>query len=153
PPVAPLAADQKTIVGYLSAGEANPDYPYFEDLRSQGILVRSSKTWPGNKYIDLRDRRWRARVYGELIPEILRHGFHGVFLDTLVSSLFLEESAPREFKGMTAAATELVLEIRRRYPKIVIVMNRAYKLLPFLDGKLDIAFGESVYSTYDFERK
>src|SRR5262249_4350517 len=57
------------------------------------------------------------------------------------------------FRGMADAASDLLFEIRRQHPDAVIVLNRAYKLLPRVDRMIDIAFGESVYATYDFDRK
>ncbi|MGH9718827.1 MAG: endo alpha-1,4 polygalactosaminidase, partial [Bryobacteraceae bacterium] len=47
----------------------------------------------------------------------------------------------------------LVRTIRRRFPRITIVLNRAYSLLERVDGDVDVALGESVYATFDFAEK
>jgi uncharacterized protein (TIGR01370 family) len=152
PPLVPLRRNGTTAIGYLSLGEASPDYSYFKRLESAGLLVRPSPTWQGNQFIDLRDRRWRAMVCDELVPWVLQQGFDGVFLDTVDSALSLEETGT-DFRGMSSAAAELILEIRRRHPAISIVLNRGYKLLPAVDQALSAAMGESVFATYDFARK
>jgi uncharacterized protein (TIGR01370 family) len=153
PPIASSRRPGAKVAGYLSLGEASPDYAYFGELQRQGLLARPSATWAGNYYVDLRDRRWRARVCEELIPWILRKGFDGVFLDTLDSALALEESDPAGFSGMAAAAVDLIAEIRRRNPAAVVMLNRAYKLLPAVEAYVDVAVAESVYRTFDFAGK
>ena len=153
PPISPLLRSERKVAGYLSIGEASPDYEYFGELQRQGLLVRPSPTWVGNYYIDIRDPRWKARVCDELVPWVLSKGFDGIFLDTVDSALALEESAPARFSGMADAAVDLVGEIRRRYPHAVLMLNRAYKLLPAVERHLDVVVAESVCHTFDFARK
>jgi uncharacterized protein (TIGR01370 family) len=153
PPITTLVGQGRKIVGYLSLGEASPDYEYFSELQSDGLLIQPSSTWPGNQYIDVRDWRWRRRVCDQLVPWVLGQGFDGVFLDTLDSPLAIEESNPGRYAGMAAAAAALVEEIRRSYPGITIMLNRSYKLLPAVEQYIDVIVAESVYATYDFDRR
>ncbi len=153
PVLAPLSKAGKKLVGYLSLGEAAEDYSYYGELRSQGLLLRPSPTWKGNQYIDIRDSRWLNRLCEELIPKILEKGFHGLFLDTLDGPLYLEQTNAETYRGMAASAAEIIRTIRRLFPKITIVMNRAYGLLEHVGAEIDAVMGESVFSTYDFEQK
>lgn len=153
PPISGLQEPSRKVVGYLSLGEASPDYEYFGELRRQGLLVRPSATWAGNYYIDIRDARWQTRVCDDLIPSILGKGFDGIFFDTLDSALALEESDPIRFSGMAQAAATLVAEIRRRNPRSFLALNRAYQLLPVVEAHLDVIVAESVYHTFDFATK
>lgn len=153
PPVSSLSGQDRKIVGYLSLGEASPDYEYFSELESAGLLVRPSSTWLGNQYIDIRDSRWRRRVCDRLVPWVLEQGFDGVFFDTLDSPLAIEESEPGRYAGMAEAAAALIREIRQSFPGIILMLNRSYKLLPLVEAHIDVAVAESVYSTYDFDRK
>lgn len=149
----PLSARPRPIyLGYLSLGEVDPFRPYFEAVEREGLLAGVNDRW-GSHFVDLRDPRWSARVLDELLPALLDRGFDGVLLDTLDSSLYLEEQEPIRFKGMQDAAVRLVRQIRTRYPGLRIAMNRAYALLPRIDGELDYLLAESVYGGYDFERK
>ncbi len=153
PPLAPLAAQGKVVLGYLSVGEVASYRPYYAAVRAQGILLGENSNWKGSFSVDVRDSRWARRVLDELIPQILQRGFAGVFLDTLDNPAHLERMNPRSNRGMSAAAAALVTAIRGRYPHIKIMLNRAYDLLPSVDGHIDYVLGESVYADYDFETK
>ena len=153
PALRPLSKAGKRLVGYLSLGEAAGDYSYYGELQSQGLLLRPSPAWKGNQYIDIRDSRWLSRLCGDLIPKILGKGFHGLFLDTLDGPLYLEQTNPEAYRGMAASAAEIIRAIRRLFPKITIVMNRAYALLEQVETEIDAVMGESVFATYDFEQK
>ena len=54
---------------------------------------------------------------------------------------------------MVAAAAGLVKALRQSFPSITVMMNRGYALLPEVASHINIALGESVYGTYDFEGK
>jgi len=153
PPLAPVAAQGAQILGYISVGEASPDYPYFGQLESEGLLLRSNPNWPGNRVIDLRDPRWSRRLCEEVIPAVRKRGFHGIFLDTLDSALHMEEQAPMQYSGMAAAARSLIRTIRRANPGMPIALNRGYSVLASVAGDIDIALAESVYTTYDFQTR
>jgi uncharacterized protein (TIGR01370 family) len=153
PPLEPLLKAGRHIAGYLSVGEASPDYTYFAALQAEGLLVRPSPTWQGNYYIDIRQPQWKTRLFNEIIPGIVAAGFDGLFLDTLDSPLHLEETEPAVYKGMAAATVDLIHAMRAAYPHIKIIMNRAYRLLSPVSASIDVVVGESVFTTYDFAQK
>jgi polysaccharide biosynthesis protein PelA len=153
PPLGPLAADGKTLLGYISLGEIEQQRPEFQAVKAEGILAGENPQWPGTYYVDLRDQRWQRRVIEEMTPSILVHGFQGIFLDTLDSAVELENRYPDKYRGMTTAAAGLVKALRAAFPSIPIMMNRGYGLLPEVAPFVDILLGESVYSTYDSGRK
>jgi uncharacterized protein (TIGR01370 family) len=153
PPLAQLATRGRILLGYLSLGEIADGRAYFQEVKQQGILAGENPNWPGSYYVDVRDQRWRRRVIEQLVPGILARGFQGVFLDTLDNPVELERRDPKTYRGMAAAATNLIKALRQSFPSITIMMNRGYGLLPEVGGYIDIVLGESVYSTYDFERK
>lgn len=153
PPLAPLRRRDKKLLGYLSIGEVHEGRPYFEAIRSQGLLVTRNESWAGAHMVDVRDARWRDRVVHALVPQVLRAGFTGVFLDTADSPIHLEREQPTTYAGMTAATAELVLAIRRSFPDIAIMLNRGYEILEQVGGAIDMALGESVYADYDAETR
>ena len=153
PPLQPLSAQGKTLLGYISLGEVEKHRPWFKTVRQWGILKDENPDWKGSYYVDVRDPRWSSLVVEELVPMILKRGFHGIFLDTLDNPVHLEDTQPQKNKGMTEAAAQLVRAIRRHFPDIPIMMNRAYQLLPKVESDIDIELGESVYADYDFGRK
>jgi len=153
PPLKPVQAAGATVLAYLSLGEVEQHRTWFPDMKETGILLGENRNWPGSHYLDLRDPRWPGAVIGKLVPALLAQGFQGVFLDTLDDPVELERRDPEKCRGMAAAAAALVKGIRRAFPSVTLMMNRGYGLLPEVAGHIDIALGESVYGTYDFDRK
>lgn len=143
----------KSVLGYLSLGEVEKNRPWFTAVSQQGLLLQENRNWKGSYMIDVRDSRWTTRVIEKLIPEMLRRGFQGVFLDTLDNAAELERIDKNKYRGMTAAAASLVRTIRRHYPQIKIMMNRAYDILPEVGQYIDMELGESVYTDYNFAAK
>ncbi|MEZ5354036.1 MAG: endo alpha-1,4 polygalactosaminidase [Bryobacteraceae bacterium] len=153
PPLEPLRAEGKTLLGYLSIGEVEKTRPYFAAARREGLLVEENPDWKGSYRVDMRNRRWRWRVVNQIVPALLRMGFHGVFLDTADVAGYLEEKDPKRFAGMRKAAVDLVREIRKRHPAAKVMMNRGFDLLPELAGELDAVLAESTRARYDFGGK
>ena len=153
PPIRPLLEQKKTVIGYISLGEVESYRDYYKAVEKEGILYEKNPNWPDSRFIDVRDRRWTKRVIEELIPRLLHKGFQGIFIDTLDNPAELERRDPVKFKGMTAGAANLVKAIRRHYPRIYIMLNRAYEILPAVDGQIDAVLGESVFTEIDFEKK
>lgn len=153
PPLEPLSARGKTVLGYLSLGEVSDHQAHYHATEESGILVAENPNWPGSYLVDLRSRLWKDRVVGELVPSVLAQGFDGVFLDTLDNASYLEARDPVRFEGMTDAAAELVHTIRRDHPDVILMMNRAYEILPVVEEYIDIVLGESVRTRYDFAAK
>lgn len=153
PPLPPLSDRGKELLGYISLGEVEKYRPYYESVRADGIVLQENKYWKGSYFVDVRDDRWVSRVIEELVPGVLRKGFDGLFFDTLDNPPHLERVDPKAFKGMTAASARLVRTIRRHYPHIKIMLNRAYELLPHVADAIDYELGESVFADYDFDNK
>lgn len=153
PALRPLAEAGTTLLGYLSLGEIEQHRAWFGKVGQMGILLGKNPNWPGSYYVDLRDPRWADIVVRQLVPTLLAQGFQGVFLDTLDDPVELERRDPERCGGMAAAAIQLVKDLRREFPSIIIMMNRGYALLPEVGGHIDVALGESVYGTYDCERR
>lgn len=153
PPIRALLEQRKTVIGYISLGEAENYRDYYKEVEKEGILLDRNPNWPDSRYVDVRDPRWTRRVIEDLIPRLLHQGFQGIFIDTFDNPPELERRDPERFKGMTAAAANLVKAIRRHYPRIYIMLNRAYGILPAVEGQIDAVLGESVFTEIDFENK
>lgn len=153
PPLRPLADRGKVLLGYLSLGEVSDKHPYYSKVQSFNILLKENPHWQGSYMVDIRKPEWPKFVLEEMIPNILRMGFEGLFLDTLESPIDLERTSPQNYIGMRQAALELVQAIRLHYPKILIMQNRAYSILEETSPYIDMVLGESVYTTYNFEKK
>jgi len=153
PPLEPLVDRGKKVVGYLSLGEVNEVRPYFAEVKAENLFRGENENWKGSFFVDLRDPRWTKRVVEDLVPDILRRGFQGIFIDTLDNPGHLERLDPKANAGMVEAAARLVRTLRRNFPRMIIVLNRGYDLLPLVERDIDMVLGESVYADYDFAAK
>jgi polysaccharide biosynthesis protein PelA len=148
-----LRGRERELLGYLSLGEVESHRSYFEAAQAEGLLLRENPGWHGSFYVDFRNPHWRRRVTEQLVPGILASGFNGIFLDTLDDAGELEHTNPQKYRGMIAAAVELVRGLRQAFPQIHIMVNRGYDVLPQIAPFIDIILGESVYTSYDVEHK
>jgi polysaccharide biosynthesis protein PelA len=138
-----IAASGARVCGYLSLGEIRTSDPLFGGL-DQSVLLEPNPDWPGARRVDIRNPAWRSFVLEIAIPSITSAGFSGLMFDTLDTSAYLESIDPVRYRGMRAAAIELVGAIRERCPNMMLIMNRGYDLLPELAPKIDALIVESL---------
>lgn len=135
-------------LAYASLGEVDADGAYWSLVKGQPFVLRKNSNW-NSYFVDIRDARWREVVLDRIIPDIVAKGYDGVFLDTLDSSVHLEDTDPKAFSGMTRAAVSLVHEIKSRFPNLRLCLNRAVPVLAQSAPDLDYALLEGLYSDYD----
>jgi polysaccharide biosynthesis protein PelA len=143
----------KMLFGYISLGEISSSRKYFREIEAEGLLLGENPRWPGSRLIDIRKEGWIRYVLDKLIPEIITQGFQGIFIDTLDNPIYLEQQDPETFAGMKKAAAQLVHLIRIYFPNVQIMLNRAYELLPEVGNSINIILAESLYTTYNFDKK
>lgn len=145
---AAIARRGARVFGYLSLGEINTGDPSFATLDPAAVLA-ANPAWPEARIVDVRHPAWRALVLDRLVPELVAGGFTGLLLDTLDTPVFLEQHDPAAHRGMRDAAAGLVRAIRARQPRLSLIMNRGYDLLPELARSLDALLAESLITTGD----
>jgi len=153
PPLKPLKKQGKILLGYISLGEVGDYRSWFKTVKDEGILLEENKNWPGSYMVDLRDTRWRERLIKKIIPQVLEKGFDGLHFDTLDDAVYLENKDPKRYAGMVDAAVQTIKEIRKNYPNIPIMLQRAYPILLKVAGDVNFALAEDALTTYDFENK
>jgi uncharacterized protein (TIGR01370 family) len=144
PPLRPLQNRDKTLLGYLSVGEAETYRQDFDKVQSLGVLLGENKDWPGHYVVDIRNPKWTKYLIEEKIPQILFQRFDGIMLDTIESAVTLEMNNPQKYAGMKAAAVQLLRAIRMHYPDIKIMLNRGFDVLPHLADQIDMVLAESI---------
>jgi uncharacterized protein (TIGR01370 family) len=149
PNLGPMLDRSRTILGYLSLTQMSRERSQFQALSAAGVVLDEHPIWRGAHYLDFRRPEWTKAVIEEIVPRILSAGFTGLFLDTLDDAEFLEREDPVKFRGMRAAAIQLVRTIRHHFPAIVLMANRGYAIMPEVAGSIDMLLGESVLSTFD----
>ncbi len=143
PPLAPLKAEGKTVLGYISLGEAETYRSYFGAIKSKHLLLGANKSWKGHFVIDMRKQEWQQVVIDELIPPILAQGFDGIMIDTIDSVIQPEIDHPAQYAGMQGSAVLLIRSIREHYPNIKIMLNRGFEILPQVANDIDMVMAES----------
>lgn len=139
------------LAGYLSLGEIRIDDPSFPLLDPAAVLGANAD-WPGTRRLDIRHPAWRKLVLDRIIPAMIAGGFAGLFLDTLDTPAFLERQDPESRRGMLRAAVDLVRAIRDAFPRLTLLMNRGYELLPHVADSIDAVVAESLVAACDPER-
>jgi polysaccharide biosynthesis protein PelA len=136
------------VCGYLSLGEIKTSDPFFAFM-DRAALLEENPDWPGTRRVDVRHPSWRSLVFDRKIPSIVATGFNGLMLDTLDTAPYLEQVDPVRYHGVRAAAVELVAAIRARWPRMMLIVNRGYALLPDLIDKIDAVIAESLMTSPD----
>ncbi len=152
-PIAPLRGPGSILLGYVSFGEVERSRPYFAALDKAGALNAANPNWPDARLADLRHPAWRAAVLDRLVPAILALGYDGIFIDTMDNAEAMERQDLVANTGMVAAGATLIAAVRARFPKIRIMLNRGYALLPDVAPKIDYLLGEAMASRWNFAAK
>ena len=152
-PIAPLRGPGSILLGYVSFGEVERGRPYFAGLEKAGALRAANPNWPDARLAELRHPAWRAAVLDRLVPAILALGYDGIFIDTMDNAEAMERQDSVANKGMVAAGVSLIAAVRARFPRIRIMLNRGYALLPDVAPKIDYLLGEAMASRWNFATK
>jgi len=147
-PISPVANAGTRVCSYLSLGEIKSSDPFL-DFIDRAALLEENPDWPGTRRVDVRHPSWHSLVLDRRIPSIAAKGFNGLMLDTLDTAPYLEQLDPGRYGGMRAAAIGLVATIRTRWPRMMLIMNRGYALLPDLVDKIDAVMAESLVTSPD----
>lgn len=90
----------------------------------------------GNRMVDLTSSSWRGHLLRHVGELLTRHGYDGVFLDTIGDVEM--KNIPNSLQQVEAA-TEFVEQVRKWFPSSIIVQNNGLEILlrhtaPCLDG-------------------
>ena len=153
PPLRPLMNRDKTLLGYLSIGEAEKYRHDYKRIEEMGALLEENPDWPGHYIVDIRNPQWIKYLIEVKIPEILHKNFDGVMLDTLDSALYLWEKDKEKYAGMDSAAINLLATIRKHYPDITVMLNRGFHVLPEVAPFIDKVLAESIMVNFKTSSK
>lgn len=134
------------VVGYLSLIEIGYwDKPLVEDLNEEDYLRDSNneklKSLSKKNYLgDLSSPHFREVLFKYLDSRILDKGMDGIFFDTL-DWIDYYKNDEEIYDKLTSGYKALLIELREKYPKIIIVQNRSFESYTlfsykFIDGIL-----------------
>ncbi len=145
---APLREKGMKVLVYVSLGEVHADSPYYAEAEKLGLLMRYNENWD-SWVVDVRRPEWREMLLTRIIPDSLAGGYDGLFFDTLDSPIDMQRRDPDTYKGTERSCVELVKEIRRKYPKLLLCQNRGFEIIRRTAPYLDYLLIEGLSSTMD----
>lgn len=133
--------EESQLFAYVTIGETDKGAPY-SGLPQQCIIGRN-KAWEAN-IVDQRNTICRKYYLDKIITPLWKRGYKGIFLDTLDSYRIpiKNEKARADYaKGLE----KLIASIKKRFPKIKIILNRGFELLPKIHKDVYAVAAESLY--------
>jgi len=143
--------DQIILIAYVSLGEAEIYRKYWEKIKNEEWVLGDNPDWKGNFYVDVRSKEWMDIIIDEVIPPIIEQGFKGIFMDTLDTSIMLEDEDPEKYEGVNDAMVELVKGIHEKYPDLYLISNNGFAILGTVSPYLSGALAEDIYTMPDFD--
>jgi len=135
---------------YVSLGEAEGWRASTQALPGEWFLG-TNDAWQ-SRIADFTNPQWGHFILEDRIQKLWRQGFKGIFLDTLDSyQLIIKDPAQR--LQQKNALINLIKTIHRRYPKIEILINRGFDLLPDIYPVIVGVVAESLVQSWDPVRK
>lgn len=144
---------QTLFIGYLSVGEIHNQRSYWPEISQKEFVVEQNPDWEGAWRVDIRSREWQDLLLNRLIPEILKKGYQGVFLDTIDTAIYLEEKEPSKYSGSKKALVQFIKTIHQKFPDIVILPNNGLEILDDVGEVIGGLVVEDLYTRYDFVKK
>ncbi len=156
PPSGSLKPRLPRYLAYLSVGEVDRDGPIARALSrtpegERGVYLSENVFW-GSHVADIRNPAFRKALY-DRVERDRRLGFSGLFLDTLDSPLAYEEQHPRKGAGIRRALVSFVETLHATYPRLLIVGNRGFPILPRLAPSLSGVLFEDFCTRFSEGRK
>ncbi len=138
PDVLPIKNGGAKVLAYIAVAEIAPYRNYYSLFaREPGFFIREN-AW-GSWVVDMRNPKWQAFITDNLIARAKAEGFDGIYLDTFDTALAMQ------LPGTHPRAVELIHRVRERLPKPYLLMvNRAFEVLPQVASDIDIVLAESI---------
>ncbi|MCP5200265.1 MAG: endo alpha-1,4 polygalactosaminidase [Gammaproteobacteria bacterium] len=150
------AAPGRSVVSYLSIGEAEDYRPYWQagwrfdgagrpSAATPDFIVAPNPDWPGNYKVRYWDERWQQLVLADL-DDLLEQEFDGVYLDIVDAFQYFEQDpvsdtwqalrinpeTGRSYReDMVRWVVAIAAHARRRRPGFVVVPQNGSALLAF----------------------
>ena len=128
-------------IAYLNVGEVETYRAYFS-LVDTSIMLSPDPNWRDRYYVDLCNPMWERIVAQERVPEVMRKGFCGVFLDFA--------GALEEYPNMDSCAVSLVRQVRRVEGNGDIIADGVRPIIQKIGNYIDGIAVEGLMGYYDF---
>ena len=128
-------------IAYMNVGEVETYRSYF-NMVDTSIIVSPDPYWRDRYYVEMCNPLWTKIVTKERVPDVLRRGFCGVFVDFA--------GILKEYPDMDSCAVTLVRQIRRAIGKGYLILDGAGPIMDMVGGNVDAIAEEGLMGYYDF---
>ncbi len=135
--VALLRRQGKIVFGYVSIAKVHRLRPFVAKVKDLGIGYTQDPLFSGTFQINAANPKWQNLVVQEIVPQLKRLGFNGIFLDDLDDL----KNRKLEQHGVS-----LIRELRREHPELKLMANRGLEYLADFASNVDYVLLESCFS-------
>jgi hypothetical protein len=153
PPFPLVKRHGSLVLTYVSLGEVNTSHPEFAAISGEPWVLSANPSWPDARRLDVRAPAYERWLLDRVVPAALVGPVNGLFLDTADTALDLEQTDPRRFAGAARALERVLVEMKRRNPRAVLMINGGLPLAERLPTVVDAVALESIWTDYDFKAK
>jgi len=136
-----LHKDNKTLLAYLSIGEAEKYRDYWQEGWEVGcpaFLDEENPDWVGNYKVKYWDNEWQEIVFGRL-DQIMERGYDGVYLDIIDAYKYYDgECADFAEEEMINFVINISKRAKAKYNNFLVVPQNAEELVDKEDYLQDI---------------
>lgn len=153
PPLDAVKRHGSLVLMYVSLGEVNAHHPQFAGIGGEPWVLSPNPNWPEARRLDVRAPAYERWLLERVVPAALAGPVNGLFLDTADTALELERAEPVRYAGAAAALERVLVELKRRHPRAILLLNGG---LPLAEGRaalVDAVAMESIWTDYDFTAK
>lgn len=151
PPLPLVKRHGSLVLTYVSLGEVNTHHPEYAAIAGEPWVLAANPSWPDARGLDVGAPAYERWLLERVVPAALAGPVNGLFLDTADAALERERADPRRFTGAARALERVLTELKRRNPRMLLLLNGGLPLAERLAGVIDGVALESVWTDYDFE--
>jgi polysaccharide biosynthesis protein PelA len=151
PPLPAVKQHGSLVLMYVSLAEVNTNHPEFADIAAEPWVLTANPNWPEARRLDVRAPAYERWLLDRVVPRALTAGVNGLFLDTADTALELERVEPAKYRGAAAALGRVLEEMKRRNPRVILLLNGGLRLVERRPRAVDAVAVESVWTDYDFK--
>jgi hypothetical protein len=151
PPLPLVKRHGSLVLTYVSLGEVNTHHPEYAAIAGEPWVLAANPSWPDARGLDVGAPAYERWLLDRVVPAALAGPVNGLFLDTADAALERERTDPRRFAGAARALERVLTELKRRNPRLLLLLNGGLPLAERLAGVIDGVALESVWTDYDFK--
>ncbi len=153
PPLQEVKRHGSLVLMYVSLAEVNTSHPEFSAIAAEPWVLAPNRNWPDARRLDVRAGAYERWLLDRVVPGALTSAVNGLFLDTADTALDLERVEPSRYRGAAAALERILVELKRRNPRAVLLLNGGLPLAERLPRVVDAVATESIWTDYDFKAR